>query len=80
MSDYTISIIGSGPAGLACAFYLKDNLGDDIRSGKIKICIIEKTNYCSGGLINDGKMNLTPYIGFDDFKEHTSFLLWDFTE
>ena len=65
---YDVVIVGSGPAGLATAFYLKDHIPEMIRSKEVKVCILDKTTYPSGGLINDGKMNLTPHIGFDDFS------------
>lgn len=66
---YTVLIVGSGPAGLAAAFWMKDNIPEDIRSGKVSVAIFDKTKYSSGGLLNDGKMNLTPYIGMDDYRE-----------
>ncbi|MBI4139949.1 FAD-dependent oxidoreductase [Candidatus Woesearchaeota archaeon] len=69
MVDYDIVIVGSGPAGLATAFYLKDSVSQLFSSKRLKVAILDKTTYPSGGLINDGKMNLTPHIGFDDFKD-----------
>ncbi len=54
---YDICIIGSGPAGLFAA--------DRLSGEGYKVAIIEKTKYCSGGLINDGKLNLTTKIGMD---------------
>jgi len=54
---YDICIIGSGPAGLFAA--------DKLSREGYKVGIIEKTPYCSGGLINDGKLNLSTKIGMD---------------
>ena len=56
--DYDVGIIGSGPAALFCA----DEL---LKNPQLKIVIIEKNNYSSGGLRNDGKLNLTHRIGMD---------------
>lgn len=68
-NHYNLITIGSGPAGLAVSFYIKDSIPEQLRSKKFTTCILDKTKYPSGGLINDGKMNLTPYIGFDDFTD-----------
>lgn len=51
-------IIGSGPAGMGCAFALRE------KNPKLKILIIDKENYSSGGLRNDCKMNFSFPIGF----------------
>lgn len=55
---YDVIIIGSGPAGLFCA-------NEIIKNSKLRIAIIEKNSYSSGGLRNDGKLNLTHKIGMD---------------
>lgn len=55
--DYDVLIIGSGPAALFCANTLSDS---DLRIG-----LIEKDSCSSGGLRNDGKLNLTYKIGMD---------------
>ncbi len=54
---YDVCIIGSGPAGLFAA--------DRLSRGGMKCCIIEKTSFCSGGLFNDGKLNLSTKIGME---------------
>ncbi len=69
VDHYNFVIVGSGPAGSAAAFYLKDNMHDAILSKRFRVGIFDRTRYPSGGLINDGKMNLTPFIGFDDYKD-----------
>ena len=58
MSSWDCIIIGSGPSGLGAAFYLTDN-----KPG-MKILIIDKEKYSTGGLRNDCKMNFTYPIGF----------------
>lgn len=58
MSDYKTIIIGSGPAGLFCAYHLIEN-------GTGNVLIIDKNKFPSGGLLNDCKLNLTPDIGMD---------------
>jgi len=57
---YNIIIIGSGPAGLGAAFYLIEN------NPKLRILIIDKNKYSSGGLMNDCKQNYTYPIGFTE--------------
>ena len=58
MDGWDCIIVGSGPAGLGAAFYLTDIKSD------IKILIIDKEKYSTGGLRNDCKMNFTFPIGF----------------
>lgn len=55
---YNIVIIGSGPAGLFCAYKLAENGCNDV-------LIIDENAYPSGGLLNDCKLNLTTDIGMD---------------
>ncbi|MBI2147474.1 hypothetical protein HYU19_03270 [Candidatus Woesearchaeota archaeon] len=66
---YTVLIVGSGPAGLAAAFWMKKNVPAYIPN-PVSVAIVDKTRYPSGGLINDGKMNLTPFIGMDDYTDN----------
>ena len=58
MGAWDCVIVGSGPAGLGAAFYLTDINPD------IKVLIIDKEKYSTGGLRNDCKMNFTFPIGF----------------
>ncbi|QEN07271.1 pyridine nucleotide-disulfide oxidoreductase [Oceanispirochaeta crateris] len=51
-------IIGTGPAGLGAAFKLLDERRN------IKILMLDKTNFSTGGLRNDCKMNFSYPIGF----------------
>ena len=53
-------IIGSGPAGLGAAFFIKEN------SPNSSILLIDKEKFSSGGLRNDCKMNFTFPIGFPE--------------
>ncbi len=55
---YKTAIIGSGPAGLFCAYEL-------IKHGQRGIIIIDENAFPSGGLLNDCKLNLTSKIGMD---------------
>ena len=55
---YDVLIIGSGPAALFCA-------NDIVKNSKLRVAIMEKNSYSSGGLRNDGKLNLTHRIGMD---------------
>lgn len=58
MDYYDIVIIGSGPAGMGCAFtILKEK-------PSLKILILDKNKYSTGGMRNDCKMNFTYPIGF----------------
>jgi uncharacterized FAD-dependent dehydrogenase len=69
MNKYDVIIIGSGPAGLGAAYEL---------CGTLKICIMEKLSYSSGGLRNDCKQNYTYPIGFPQSlwkKEEADFYL-----
>lgn len=60
---YNILIIGSGPAGLFCAYEL-------CRNGVKDIIIVDENSYPSGGLLNDCKLNLTTDIGMDIDELH----------
>ncbi len=55
---YKIIIIGSGPAGLFCAYKL-------VKKGYNDILIIDANKFPSGGLLNDCKLNLSTEIGMD---------------
>ncbi len=56
--QFDVVIIGSGPGGLGAAFHLIEKKPD------LKILILEKENFSTGGLRNDCKMNFTFPIGF----------------
>lgn len=58
MDKYDAIIIGSGPAGMGAAFNLRK------QSDKLSILILDKTQYSTGGMRNDCKMNFTYPIGF----------------
>ena len=58
MSKWDCIIVGSGPAGLGAAFELTDIKPD------LKILIIDREKFSTGGLRNDCKMNFTFPIGF----------------
>ena len=58
MSNWDCIIVGSGPAGLGAAFYLTD------KKPEMKILILDKEKFSTGGLRNDCKMNFTFPIGF----------------
>ena len=55
---FDVVIIGTGPGGLGAAFRLIDARPD------LKILMLEKENFSTGGLRNDCKMNFTFPIGF----------------
>lgn len=58
MNKWDCVIVGSGPAGLGAAFELTA-----AKTG-LRIIIIDKEKYSTGGLRNDCKMNFTFPIGF----------------
>ncbi|MGH4037023.1 MAG: FAD-dependent oxidoreductase [Sphaerochaeta sp.] len=58
MDYYDIVIIGSGPAGMGCAFTIIKE------KPSLKILILDKNKYSTGGMRNDCKMNFTYPIGF----------------
>lgn len=57
MKPYDVVIIGSGPAGLGAAFELAPTM---------RVLVIEKLRYSSGGLRNDCKQNYTYPVGFTE--------------
>ena len=72
MNKYDCVIVGTGPAGLGCAFELLDTVPS------IKLLMIDMAKISSGGLRNDCKMNFTFPVGFPfDYwtKETASFYL-----
>ncbi len=60
MEHYNVAIIGTGPAGLGAAFSLLDARPD------LKIVMIDRNQYSSGGLRNDCKMNFSWPVGFPE--------------
>ncbi|MGD1822859.1 MAG: FAD-dependent oxidoreductase [Pleomorphochaeta sp.] len=58
MNKYDVIIVGSGPAGMGCAFSLLE------QKPNLKILILDKHKYSTGGMRNDCKMNFTYPIGF----------------
>ncbi|MCF7942371.1 MAG: FAD-dependent oxidoreductase [Spirochaetia bacterium] len=56
--QYDVVIIGSGPAGMGAAFELSE------RRPELRIIILDRLQYSSGGMRNDCKMNFTFPIGF----------------
>lgn len=58
MDKFNCIIVGTGPAGLGCAFELLE------KSPSIKILMIDSSKISSGGLRNDCKMNFTFPVGF----------------
>ncbi|PKL09415.1 MAG: pyridine nucleotide-disulfide oxidoreductase [Spirochaetae bacterium HGW-Spirochaetae-7] len=60
MEHFDVAIIGTGPAGLGAAFALLD-----ARPG-LKLALIDRNEYSSGGLRNDCKMNFSWPVGFPE--------------
>jgi len=58
MSKYDVIIVGSGPAGMGCAFSLLE------QKPSLKILILDSHKFSTGGMRNDCKMNFTYPIGF----------------
>lgn len=58
MNKYDVIIVGSGPAGMGCAFSLLEE------KPSLKILILDSHKYSTGGMRNDCKMNFTYPIGF----------------
>ena len=58
MKDFSVLILGSGPAGLFTATWLE-------RMGIDKIAIFDRDRYPAGGLLNDGKLNFDYRVGID---------------
>ncbi|MDD4082647.1 MAG: FAD-dependent oxidoreductase [Sphaerochaetaceae bacterium] len=56
--EYDAIIVGSGPAGMGCAFSLKE------QKPNARILMIDKSPYSTGGMRNDCKMNFSYPIGF----------------
>lgn len=60
MNNYDVVIIGSGPAGLGTAFSLLEAIPS------LRILMLDKNEYSSGGLRNDCKMNFSWPVGFSE--------------
>jgi len=60
MEHYDVAIIGTGPAGLGAAFALLD-----ARPG-LRLAMMDRNQYSSGGLRNDCKMNFSWPVGFPE--------------
>ena len=60
MDAFDVVIIGSGPAGLGAAFELLATRPD------LRLLVLDKNEYSSGGLRNDCKMNFSWPIGFPE--------------
>ncbi len=58
MQSYDVIIVGSGPAGMAAAFTLKQ------ANPNLSILILDREKFSTGGMRNDCKMNFTYPIGF----------------
>jgi uncharacterized FAD-dependent dehydrogenase len=58
MNKFDCIIVGSGPAGLGAAFELIN------KKPELKLLMVDKENFSTGGLRNDCKMNFTFPIGF----------------
>jgi len=65
MNKYDCIIVGTGPAGLGAAFELIN------KKNGLKVLMVDKENFSTGGLRNDCKMNFTFPVGFpeDNWKE-----------
>jgi uncharacterized FAD-dependent dehydrogenase len=60
MESCDVVIVGTGPAGLGAAFELL------AREPGLSLIVLDKSEYSSGGLRNDCKMNFSWPIGFPD--------------
>ncbi|HOZ72062.1 MAG TPA: pyridine nucleotide-disulfide oxidoreductase [Spirochaetales bacterium] len=60
MEHYDVAIIGTGPAGLGAAFSLLE-----ARPG-LRLALVDRNQYSSGGLRNDCKMNFSWPVGFPE--------------
>jgi uncharacterized FAD-dependent dehydrogenase len=60
MEHYDVIIVGTGPAGLGAAFELIE------KRPSLRLLLIDKNEYSSGGLRNDCKMNFSWPIGFPE--------------
>ena len=54
---YDVIFVGSGPTAIGGAY--------ELANSGLKIAIIDKEKYCSGGLLNDCKLNPSHQIGMD---------------
>lgn len=68
MNKFDCIIVGTGPAGLGAAFELVN------KKPELKILMVDKENFSTGGLRNDCKMNFTYPIGFplDNWTEEAA--------
>lgn len=60
MEKFDCIIVGTGPAGLGAAFELIN------KKPSLKLLMLDKENFSTGGLRNDCKMNFTFPIGFPE--------------
>lgn len=58
MEKYDAIIVGSGPAGMGAAFCLKEC------NPNLRVLLLDKAQFSTGGMRNDCKMNFTYPIGF----------------